>query len=89
MCPMGQCIQAPADQVGGVSSRPAKSSLQTPSQRQSIQKCAQHAHSKMGLVLCPAQILNESFNICISNQGRDADLCSSLKHGSGKDFEAL
>lgn len=90
MCPIGQCIQAPTDQVGGVSSRTGKSSLRTPSQRECIQKCAQHAYrKKMALVLCPAQILNESFNICISNQGQDADLCSCVKHSSGKDFEAL
>lgn len=89
MCPIGQCIQAPTDQVGGVSSRTGKSSLRTPSQKQCIQKHAQHAHRKMALDLCPAQVLNGSFNICISNQGRDADLCSCLKHSSGKDFEAL
>lgn len=89
MCPIGQCIQAPTDQVGGVSSRTGKSSLRTPSQRDCVQKCAQHAYRKMPLALCPAQILNESFSICISNQGRDADLCSCLKHSSGKDFEAL
>lgn len=89
MCPIGQCILVPTDQVGGVSSRTGKSSLRTPSQKECIQKCAQHAHRKMALALCPSQILNESFNICISNQGRDADLCSCLKRSSRKDSEAL
>lgn len=59
------------------------------SKRVHSEMCTACLQKKMALVLCPAQILNESFNICISNQGQDADLCSCVKHSSGKDFEAL
>lgn len=63
MCPIGQCIQTPNRPSGRTEFQNSKIFTVN-----SLLKG--HTHRKMALALYPTPVLNESFNICMSKQGR-------------------